>query len=246
MIIGLSGYAKSGKDTVADMIISMHKEQWAVKKFSGKLKEIASLLTGINIAKFEDQEFKESLMPIEWVEQWMDNTTMHYKLMKVRDFLQRLGTEAIRDGLHKNTWVNALMADYKINPSVTTHWFNADWDEIGQTWFVGDRADLPKECRNRYYDKQENYFYLNDRAELPNWIITDCRFPNEFRAIKDNGGIVIRIERDGIVPINAHPSETALDSFEFDFEIENNGSLEDLRRSVTFMLNKFDEGRNSI
>lgn len=210
MIIGLSGYAKSGKDTVADMIISMHKEQWAVKKFSGKLKEIASLLTGINIAKFEDQEFKESLMPIEWVERWMDNTTMHYKLMKVRDFLQRLGTEAIRDGLHKNTWVNALMADYK---------------KIAINWDCDGNSTV------------ESY---------PNWIITDCRFPNEFRAIKDKGGIVIRIERDGILPINAHPSETALDSFEFDFEIENNGSLEDLRRSVTFMLNKFDEGRNSI
>ena len=211
MIIGLSGYAKSGKDTVADMIISMHKEQWVVKKFSGKLKEIASLLTGINIAKFEDQEFKESLMPIEWVEQWMDNTTMHYKLMKVRDFLQRLGTEAIRDGLHKNTWVNALMADYKN--------FHTDKFSV--------RQGITK-------------------PEYPNWIITDCRFPNEFRAIKDKGGIIIRIERDGILPINAHPSETALDAFEFDFEIENNGSLEDLRRSVTFMLNKFDESRNSI
>lgn len=212
MIIGLSGYAKSGKDTVADMIISSRKEQWEVKKFSGKLKEIASLLTGIDVNKFEDQEFKERLMPIEWVEKWMDNTTMHYKLMKVRDFLQRLGTDAIRDGLHKDTWVNALMADYK---PTQFQWSDGP---------LGGYKDGP----------------------MPNWIITDCRFPNEFRSIKDEGGVIIRIERDGVKPVNAHPSETALDSFEFDFEIENNGSLEDLRRSVTFMLNKFDESRNSI
>lgn len=209
MIIGLSGYAKAGKDTVADIIIKNDSRQWSVKKFSGKLKEIASILTGIDIVKFEDQEFKESLMPLEWVERWMDNTTMHYKLMKVRDFLQRLGTEAIRDGLHKNTWVNALMADYT------------------------KRVIFLSNTEKRYGD-------------FPNWIITDCRFPNEFKAIKDKGGIVVRVNRDGIKPINAHPSEVALDEFEFDFEIENNGSLEDLKTSVTFMLNKFDESRNSI
>jgi hypothetical protein len=35
------------------------------------------------------------------------------KNMTVRLFLQKLGTEAMRDGLHKNVWVNALFADYK-------------------------------------------------------------------------------------------------------------------------------------
>jgi hypothetical protein len=32
--------------------------------------------------------------------------------MTVRDFLQKLGTDALRNGLHPNVWVNALMADY--------------------------------------------------------------------------------------------------------------------------------------
>ena len=33
--------------------------------------------------------------------------------MSVRELLQKLGTEAIRDGLHPNAWVNALMCEYK-------------------------------------------------------------------------------------------------------------------------------------
>jgi hypothetical protein len=33
--------------------------------------------------------------------------------MSVREFLQKLGTEAMREGLHTNVWVNALFADYK-------------------------------------------------------------------------------------------------------------------------------------
>jgi hypothetical protein len=205
MIIGLSGYAKSGKDTVADIIISIDSKQWVVKKFSGKLKQIASLLTGIDINKFEDQDFKDQIMPLEWVEQWVEGTTKYYKIMKVRDFLQKLGTEAVRDGLHKNAWVNALMSDYYGIYDIDT-----------------------------------------DVTNMPNWIITDCRFPNEFEAIRQSGGVVIRISRNGVKPVNAHPSEIALDGFDFDYVIENNGSLEDLKRSVNFMLNKLNESRSSI
>lgn len=34
-----------------------------------------------------------------------------------------------------------------------------------------------------------------DYNENSNWFITDCRFPNEAKAIKDRGGITIRVER---------------------------------------------------
>jgi hypothetical protein len=40
--------------------------------------------------------------------------------MTVRDLLQLLGTEAMRDGLHTDTWVNALMSEYKTSNGVDT------------------------------------------------------------------------------------------------------------------------------
>lgn len=40
--------------------------------------------------------------------------------------------------------------------------------------------------------------YESGMKSYPNWIITDVRFPNEFHAIKDRGGSIIRINR----PIN--------------------------------------------
>ena len=191
-IIALSGYAQSGKDEVAKIIQNLTKVDdgalslknvWEIKKFSGKLKEIASILTGIPKEKFEDQEFKKSMLGAEWMTHGLDYDQMigWTKPMFVRDFLQLLGTNAIRDNLHKNAWVNALMSDY---------------------------------------------------TEQNNWIITDCRFPNEYIAVKKQGGITIRINREGIKLVNNHPSEVALDNYEFDYTIENNGSLEDLENHI--------------
>tara|TARA_R110000824_G_scaffold316446_4_gene503669 strand:- start:255 stop:1037 length:783 start_codon:yes stop_codon:yes gene_type:complete len=56
-------------------------------------------------------------------------------------------------------------------------------------------------------------------------IITDCRFPNEVDAIKNEGGKVIRLTRNGNADDN-HPSEAALDKenydwSNFDFVLDN-------------------------
>jgi hypothetical protein len=94
----------------------------------------------------------------------------------------------------------------------------------------------------------------------PNWIITDLRFENELKAVKDKGGITIRINRD--LPCEVckktkaeqrrklcyeitcpngrpkHESETALDNAEFDYTIQNDGTIEDLILKVKEILTK--------
>ena len=193
MIISLSGYSGSGKDTVGTILQQIDKDShWEIKKWAGKLKQVAELLTGIPVEKFEDQEFKKTNLGKQWNDR-INNP------MSVRDFLQKLGTEGLRDGLHTNTWVNALMADYKCVPA--------------------DRAPNGWDC--------------------PNWIITDTRFPNEAQAIKDAGGIIIRVTRPGIGPVNDHPSETGLNQWNFDYEIQNDGTLENLINSVKIFKQKF-------
>ena len=63
---------------------------------------------------------------------------------------------------------------------------------------------------------------------FPNWIITDVRFPNEANIIKEKGGIMVRVKRPTDIA-EGHSSETALDDYkEFDYILENDGSLEDL------------------
>lgn len=231
MLIGLSGYAKSGKDTVARIIQYINKKDsnveytleevidgefdglldieslWRIKKFSGALKKVASILTGIPVHKFEDQEFKESFLGNEWhieVETPLDvvfGDVQFMKMMSVRELLQKLGTDAIRNGLHPNAWVNAAMAGYK--PTI-----------VG---YDGNGSPV---------------------SELPHWIFTDCRFPNEAQAVKDRGGVVIRVDRPGVGPVNDHPSETALDDWDFDYKIANVSDLESLKYTVQLLMNK--------
>jgi len=135
--------------------------------------------------------------------------------MTVRDFLQKLGTDGLRDGLHTNTWVNALMADYK--PLMSASFGIMD---LGASTLQMEKMSKPIPI------------------EYPNWVITDTRFPNEAQAIKDAGGILIRVVRPGNTPINTHSSETSLDNYPFDHVIINDGSLEDLVEKVREVLEK--------
>jgi hypothetical protein len=162
--------------------------------------------------------------------------------MTVRTLLQKLGTEAMRDGLHENVWVNALFADYRPQPNKAVAEFLAA-EGLPQSMNAG----------------KENY---------PNWIITDMRFPNEMKAVKERKGITIRVVREHDIKVqrsgdpddfhiekfdntnpkhvalklgqllNLHPSETALDDAEFDYEIINDGTIEDLIEKVKEILIK--------
>lgn len=68
-------------------------------------------------------------------------------------------------------------------------------------------------------------------------VFTDVRYPNEANAIKDFGGEVWWVSREGIGPLNDHPSENSLDGYPFEFEVKNNGTIEELKSQVLDRLN---------
>ena len=77
-------------------------------------------------------------------------------------------------------------------------------------------------------------------------IIPDCRFVNEIEKMRANfDTTVIRVVRpnfdNGLSDTQKqHPSETALDNFEFDAVIYNNGSLAELRRALYKIIDLVD------
>jgi len=93
-------------------------------------------------------------------------------------------------------------------------------------------------------------------------VISDCRFPNEIKSIKDAGGIVVRVARgpdpewypiatavntgprhigwalakDQMLKYNIHASETAWAGTEFDAVLDNNGTLDHLYQQVNDLV----------
>lgn len=258
-LIGVSGKIGSGKDTVGKIIQYLTSNvrddfdcqglYWAdsryqIKKFAAKLKQIVSVLTGYSLEELEKQEVKDTVLGKEWwyysffdgpgrrptrinnkkeaellcEEAWGTVHSAYLKLVKptVRQMLQEVGTDAMRNIIHPNVWVNSLFSDYI--PETT--WDSSKWNK-----------------------------------KISNWIITDMRFPNELLAIKERGGINIRVNRfdktqDSLVksrsgkylnpegPTNNHYSETALDDARFDYTINNNGTIEELIEQVKEILLK--------
>lgn len=181
-LIGISGKKRSGKDQFVNTFLKYHAdnklEKFIHKKFAGKLKQICALITGKLINDFSDPQQYDMML-----DGWN---------MTVRELQQKVGTEAFRNNVSNDTWVNALFCD----------WLN------------------------------------NDRSQK-GWIISDVRFPNEVKAIKDRGGIVIRINRTGLPNTDMHDSEIALDDYtEWDYIINNDGSLEEYITKVIDVIKK--------
>lgn len=207
ILVGIVGFAGSGKDTVADMLI----ERGFVKdSFAKTLKDAASVLFGwdrslLDGTTIESRNWRE--IPDTY---WAKET--NNKEFTPRLALQLLGTEAIRETFAQNFWVSTVIKRYI-----------------------------------------ENGF--------KNTVITDCRFPNEINAIRDNGGKIIHVSRgeypdwyDLVSRINKqtgsdsdsikfqsmllnkelpHASEYAWAGQDFDIILDNNNTLLDLNRQVS-------------
>jgi hypothetical protein len=171
MIIGLSGYARSGKDTVAGMLIGLHG--YDNRAFADGVRQF---LVQLNPILEDGYRLNEIISDYDW--EYAKART------EVRRLLQDLGL-GVRNFFGENCWVDRAMIG--VNP--------------------GDKI-----------------------------VFTDVRFPNEAEKIKSLGGEIWRIQRPGIAPINSHPSESAMDNWQFDKTILNSSGMEGLKQQIAANL----------
>ena len=209
MIIGICGFAGSGKDTIADYLQNIH--QFRRESFAHTLKDAVSSVFGWDRDMLEGRT-RESR---EWREQadpwWTERLSMP---VTPRLVLQVWGTEVARKSYHDDIWI----------------------------------ASLENKLRKTHDDV----------------VISDCRFPNEIRAIKAANGVVIRVVR-GPEPVwyelaqtvnqgptrntkwrlskneletyNIHASETAWIGTDFDAVIDNNeDGMDNLFRQINNLV----------
>jgi len=155
--------------------------------------------------------------------------------------------------------------------------YSREWREQIDPWWA-KRLDMPnltprwilqywgtEVCRKGFHDdiwiaSLENKLY-NTKDNI---VISDCRFPNEIKSIKNAGGITVRVVRgpnpkwyDAAVAYNkgpdgntmwalsknmldkhkVHASEYSSVGLPYDHVINNNGSIEDLYKQLESIIN---------
>lgn len=95
------------------------------------------------------------------------------------------------------------------------------------------------EVMRRYNDNIWIDSTLSDCGE--NAIISDVRFPNEAKAIRDRGGIIIKVVRPGCGGNDGHASETSVNAIEGDYTIVNDRSLFELLNKVLDVVDDIDD-----
>jgi hypothetical protein len=79
-------------------------------------------------------------------------------------------------------------------------------------------------------------FAINSIPDGSKVVFSDVRYPNEADAIKELGGEVWRVGREGYGAANDHESEHALDGYDFDAVISNADTIEYLHAEVKKLL----------
>lgn len=202
IILGICGFAGSGKSTVADILEKNH----GFKKisFAGPLKDMVSAIFHWDREMLEGATI-ESRQWREGVDLWWSNK-LNIPNLTPRLVLQIMGTEVMRLHYHNDIWIASM------------------------------EKQLLENSHNRL-------------------VITDCRFPNELDAIKKQGGDIIYVSRkltepgwfpaykefNMAPPKNVHISETAWINEAVDYEIINDLSISDLKRSIKKLITKMEK-----
>jgi hypothetical protein len=189
MLLGLNGKLQSGKDTTYGIIKEFRPEAEKVT-FAAKLKESAAAALGISLETLDWLKNQENIMYVPSV--YGESERFEGNAFTVREYLQRVGTEAGRNVFGEDFWVDMAL------PSDTDH-----------------------------VDKL--------------LVVTDMRFPNEIDRVIELGGYTVRLNRMSDTLHGNHPSEQDIDDNLIDWELDNTGTISNLKENVKKMLETFEK-----
>jgi len=262
-IIGLAAKARSGKDTVASML--MKHEGVSAYALADPLKIACQALFGLTDEETWDDDIKETKIPL-----WGKSP---------REFFQLVGTNWMRD-LNPEHWL--LRADQVLNHNAegsdlasdtdlskpNAHFYLAAQAVFGlshsQAWDSSKRYSLidfwkmtprqmvgflEKKARStfsNYAELRSQRKVCNPTRALPRYtsdivIIKDIRYENEAAFLRARNGVIWHIIRDKKIEVNSHSSEAGIQIQPYDLTIYNNGTMRDLQAIVDLNWKEFSD-----
>jgi hypothetical protein len=254
-IIGLAAVARSGKDTVASMLLE-HKDV-AAYALADPLKAGCQSLFGLSDEQTWSDDIKE-----EVIQMWG---------LSPRQMFQRVGTEWLRDH-NPDHWL--LRADRQLNhprppsrlPTIddlgspsSSIWLavQAIWDLSHEQTFKHNHRDTLDAfwslTPHQMFSVLSNYLHTdfpkfsNVRSQLPTtlstkkqldasgksiFVIKDIRYENEASFWRNHNGVIWHITRNSAPKVHQHSSENGINFMPGDKLIENDGTLDELRKKV--------------
>lgn len=142
--------------------------------------------------------------------------------------------------VHKIAFADALKDEVARSARISLDFIEKNKESfrlILQGWGSDFRRNL---CNKNYWIEKwcQKILKIDDESII---VTPDVRFQNEFDAIKQVGGYILRVVRffpAGEAPIDNHISESELDEAKFDEYIYNSGSLEELKQKTKNTLIK--------
>ena len=209
LVISLSGFKGSGKDTAA--LIMQSKMPFEGLSFAAPLKEALAAMFGwprelLDGTTPESRQWRET-PDIYWSDQFGHTVTPRFTL-------QHFGTDVVRQHMLDNFWIAAVQKQIQNshnNIIVTDARFPNELDMVRK--LGGITVRIKRGAEPWWYHPSVR---LN---KLPRWLArAELFFRPKLR--------------------NVHVSERAWIGYSFDYEIENNGSLVDLEQKIEELLQK--------
>lgn len=209
MIIGVSGFIGSGKDTIADYLITF--KGFKRMSYAGPLKDaVASIFNW-------DREMLEGTTKSsrEWRDQvdpwWAERLDIRH--LTPRWVLQQWGTEVGRRAFHDDIWIASI--ENKLRTAK---------DDI-----VISDCRFPNELKS--IKRLGGITIRVSRGDNPPWHDAALTYSKGFYA-QDYPEAMKILESS-----NVHASEYSSVGLEYDHHIENNGTIDELHRKIDSIVN---------
>jgi len=168
------------KEEVKSSKLSEEWTRWYI--YSEKIKSHRNP-KGIIAKYYSSQlEAEQELLKISNI---VDECAIKKELITVRQLLQEVGTDAMRNIVHPNIWVNALFADYTTDPEC--NWIITDVRFPNELCAVTDRGGITIRVESEYIDHKNRITRINSNEEhLSETALDNCYFDY---VIHNNGDI---------------------------------------------------------